>query len=404
MPSTDGDSAAHVAAFQPQPVRALFVIGALDGGGSERQMVELLKHLDRQRVAPHLLLTFGDGPLRSEVPADIPVFAFRPTRNLGWLDRWKARLRWWSYEFRSFVRSVLRKQAIEVVISKTLLASRDVHPACVAESVPHVIQAVGDPAHEWELYADVLPRGRAQVLPLYQSAALILANSRGLQQRIRTLYGLPDEHVAFLPNCYDFDRFDQAAQATTVSVRTDHWNVLSVGRLDANKNHHLVLRALEQVQRTRPDIPWTWHILGTGPLADALRSDVIAAGFQNRVRFHGFVANPHPWYRVDGVFVLSSQSEGSPNVLVEALAHALPVIATDCPSGPRELLADGRWGSLIPGNDVPAMAAAIITAYDERVTQRERAQAAAHNIRREYAPERTVRELERWLHRIARRT
>lgn len=132
--------------------------------------------------------------------------------------------------------------------------------------------------------------------------------------------------------------------------------VLGVGRLAKQKNFRLLIDAVARVQATHPI---RLIILGEGPLEEELKAHVRALGLENDICFPGFCDNPYAYMAHCALFVLSSSWEGLPTVLIEALYSGAPVIATDCPSGPREILADGRFGRLIPVNDLDALACAI---------------------------------------------
>jgi glycosyltransferase involved in cell wall biosynthesis len=88
-------------------------------------------------------------------------------------------------------------------------------------------------------------------------------------------------------------------------------------------------------------------------------------GLEQDVALPGFVANPFPFMKRAAMFALSSRWEGLPTVLIEALALGTPVVSTDCPSGPAEVLEDGRWGRLVPMGDEVALSEAILQALDE---------------------------------------
>jgi glycosyltransferase involved in cell wall biosynthesis len=102
-------------------------------------------------------------------------------------------------------------------------------------------------------------------------------------------------------------------------------------------------------------------ILGDGSERPALERLIEERGLQNFVRLPGFVVNPYAYMARAAVFVLSSIHEGLPNVLMEALACGTPVVSTDCPSGPRQILDGGRYGPLVPVGDPEALAEAILT-------------------------------------------
>ncbi len=101
-------------------------------------------------------------------------------------------------------------------------------------------------------------------------------------------------------------------------------------------------------------------ILGDGEERSRLEALVRRLGLQNDVRMPGFVPNPYPYMCHADLFVLSSRWEGLPGVLIEALYCGTPLVATDCPSGPREILADGKYGALVPVGNQDAMAQAML--------------------------------------------
>jgi glycosyltransferase involved in cell wall biosynthesis len=136
----------------------------------------------------------------------------------------------------------------------------------------------------------------------------------------------------------------------------NHPVILGAGRLTTQKRFDTLIRAFAQVgYRPRPRL----LILGEGPEQSALVQLAQQLGVAERVAFPGFVPNPRTQMAAAAVFVLSSAWEGFGNVLVEAMATGTAVIATDCPSGPREILCDGRLGPLIPVDDSDALAKAI---------------------------------------------
>jgi glycosyltransferase involved in cell wall biosynthesis len=135
-----------------------------------------------------------------------------------------------------------------------------------------------------------------------------------------------------------------------------------VARLDEiQKDHRTLLRAYAQLVRTqgggglREDLV----IVGDGGFRHELEALAMELGVGKRVHFTGYRNNPHAVVARASALVLSSRYEGMPMVLLEALALGKPVISTDCPTGPREILDDGRFGLLVPIGDVDAMAGAL---------------------------------------------
>ena len=144
--------------------------------------------------------------------------------------------------------------------------------------------------------------------------------------------------------------------------------VLGVGRLVPEKAFSVLLDAFRIVREM--DVDARLVILGEGPERKQLESKAEALGLANHVLFPGFVANPFQWMRRAGVLVLSSMYEGFGNVVVEAMALGTPVVSTDCPGGPREILEGGRWGELVPVGDSRVMAEAIVRTLTHRAASR----------------------------------
>jgi glycosyltransferase involved in cell wall biosynthesis len=135
--------------------------------------------------------------------------------------------------------------------------------------------------------------------------------------------------------------------------------VLGVGRLTRQKDFQNLLRAFAIVRQQRPA---RLLILGEGEERPALEALIAELGLGSDVALPGFVPGAHSCMARAGVFVLSSAWEGLPTVLIEALAMGAPVVATDCPSGPREILRGGELGLLVPPGDSKALAEGILAA------------------------------------------
>ena len=133
--------------------------------------------------------------------------------------------------------------------------------------------------------------------------------------------------------------------------------ILGVGALARVKRFDDLLRAFARVAR---EVDCRLVILGQGKEREALLRLAAELGVAARVDLPGFVGNVLPYMRAAAVLVLSSEREGAPNVLVEAMACGTPVVATDCPSGPRELLDGGRLGPLVPVGDIDALSRAVV--------------------------------------------
>lgn len=153
-----------------------------------------------------------------------------------------------------------------------------------------------------------------------------------------------------------------------------HQRLLAVGTLKTIKDYATLLEAVAMLRRT---VDARLLILGEGECRAELEAHARHFGIDGEVFMPGFVVDPAPYYRHAHLHVLSSTGEGLPTVLIEALAAGTPVVSTDCPSGPREILADGQFGRLVPVGDAAALATAMaesLATTHDRATLMGRAQ------------------------------
>ena len=193
----------------------------------------------------------------------------------------------------------------------------------------------------------------------YGRAARHVCVSNAAAVDLRASFGVASERIVTIAN--GVDGADLAARAAdalpdSAPIRTpEHLWLVAVGRLQAQKGFDILLAALAQPRASR----WQLLLLGTGPDETALRTQARQLGLATRIHFLGWDANPYRWLGRADAYVLSSRWEGMPNALLEALALGRPVIATDCQSGPREILDGGCYGRLVPPEAVEPLAEAL---------------------------------------------
>ena len=195
---------------------------------------------------------------------------------------------------------------------------------------------------------------------LYRGVDRIVAVSEGVAEDTRRITALPAARVTVVRNPVVTPRLAELAAAPCPHPWLEQSAVpviLAAGRLTEQKDFATLLRAFARVHAERPV---RLVILGEGRLRAALERLAGELGVRDSVALPGFTPNPYAWMARADLFVLSSAWEGSPNVLTEALALGVPAVATDCPSGPHELLAGGRYGALVAVGDDAGLAAAML--------------------------------------------
>jgi glycosyltransferase involved in cell wall biosynthesis len=206
---------------------------------------------------------------------------------------------------------------------------------------------------------------------LYRLADARVVPSRGAASDLARLMRVDDRDVTVLPNPVVDEALDRAAQQPIDEPWLgDGWDrpvIVAVGSLTARKDYATLLRAFARLRR---DQPCRLILVGRGRCQSSLAAQARALGIDDDVRMTGFIANPYPYIQGADVFAHTARWEGLGIVLVEALALGTPVVATDCPSGPAEILKAGSLGRLVPVADDEALAAALRESLREPVDRR----------------------------------
>lgn len=213
---------------------------------------------------------------------------------------------------------------------------------------------------------------------LYRFADGVVAVSEGVADSVVDGTYIDRSDVTVLYNPIPVSEIREQSQASI----DDEWlqssafePIVSVGRLEAQKDLSTLLRSFALVNRARPDTRLI--LVGRGSKREDLLALADSLGISDVVSLPGYVENAYAYMGHASVFALSSEYEGLPTVLIEALACGCPIVATDCPSGPREILSDGEYGTLVPVGDAPALRDAILSTLEtptdsETLTRRSR--------------------------------
>ncbi len=332
--------------MSPAPI-ALFV-PSLRGGGAERVALNLARGLANAGVPVHVVTARAEGPFLQDLPPEVRLVDLGAGRVLTAL---------WP------LAAYLRRERPAAIISFMDHANLVALWARRASGVPTRVVAT---VHNSALRATGNGRrGRASFMPLltrvfYRWADAVVCVSKGVADDLARTTGLPRDRFEVIYNPVITPELVAAAAAPPPHpwlARGEPPVVLGVGRLAAQKDFPTLVRAFALVRRQRRA---RLMILGEGAERLALEALVRELGMGDDVALPGFVAASHAYMAHAGVFVLSSAWEGLPTVLIEALAAGAPVVSTDCPSGPQEILRGGALGRLVPVGDPGALAEAIL--------------------------------------------
>jgi glycosyltransferase involved in cell wall biosynthesis len=197
---------------------------------------------------------------------------------------------------------------------------------------------------------------------LYPSSQSIIAVSYGVKRDLIENFNIPEEKVSVIYNPYDIDDIKIKSQEEVKHKwlnNQEYQTIITVGHLEKPKNYTLLIKAYKKAIEELPNARLI--IIGEGSELKRLTNLVSIFDLTNKIDFTGKLKNPFSYISRADLFVLSSDTEGFPNVLVEAMICGCPVISTDCPSGPNEIIEHGKNGILVPTADEKAMSEAIIS-------------------------------------------
>jgi glycosyltransferase involved in cell wall biosynthesis len=340
---------------------AIFLPGLL-GGGAERTMLNLAQGFAGRGYAVDLVLAQAEGPYLDQVPESVRLVELNTRHRSArrTLASLPALVRYLRREEPDGLLSALNRANIAAVWAWRLASI----PGRVVISEQNTFSSWLEKSSRWRTWLML-----QLVRSFYPWADAITAVSEGVADDLAQVVGVPRERIEVVPNPGVTPELRKKAQAPL-----DHpWFqpgqppvVLAVGSLTVQKDFPTLIRAVAHVQETRPV---RLLILGEGQDRPTLEAQVRKLGLEQSISLPGFVANPYAYMARASVFVLSSRWEGLPTVLMEALFCGAPVVATDCPSGPREILRGGQYGRLVPVGEVTALADAIQATLDDKTAR-----------------------------------
>ncbi|WP_338072131.1 glycosyltransferase [Haloarcula rubripromontorii] len=332
-----------------------FFVPSLTIGGAERVTVSVANGLSQRGYDVDLVVSYHEGDFRSDVAGTVNVVDLGTQRipGIGIGASVPALVRY------------LRRRSPQILFSQMTYANV-IHMASQVLSgadtvtISTIHNTLGMQEESKEKLVQWLQRRLA-----HQSDQFV-AVSEGVADSVVEHVGVDREKVSVLHNPIPVSEVQERAGESVEHPWVDSANrsvVLGVGRLERAKNFGSFLRAFERVHAARPDTRAI--VVGRGSKRTELETLAAELGIDDVVSFPGFVDNPYGYMAGADVLAMSSVHEGLPTVLIEALACGCPVVSTDCPSGPAEILKDGEYGPLVDVDDDEGLAAAIQRTLDD---------------------------------------
>ncbi len=382
-----------------KPVRIAFMLDNLSGGGAEKVILNLAAGFARRGHPVDLLVCKAEGVLRNYIPAGVnlvPLQSVSSARGVaaalladpsGFREIFDviANRRKLPKAFRyipaisehlkqngtSLLVSALPKSNINAVLARRMSGTKT---RIVIGAHIHLSAQGSEGSNRSKARVKAL---RPMMRRCYHQADVVVAVSKGVEQDTRAYLDLREDRVKTIYNPVAAREIKDLSEESPEHVWFDQHEVpviLGIGRFVQQKDFPLLVRAFAELRRKRPA---RLVLLGGDESSGEqvqhkieLEELAYKLGVTEDLDMPGYKENPYPYFRRASVFALSSRFEGFGNVLVEALFCGCPVVSTDCPSGPAEILRDGEFGRLVPVGDVKAMTEALDAVLDERIDSR----------------------------------
>ena len=332
--------------------KIVFFLPSLEPGGTERNVVNLINYLHDEGRIVSLVLGNKKGDFIKDVKAGIPIIDLNASSSLRLFFTLE---RYFKAQKPDIFISAFPR--INIIVLAAKIFSRSTTKVMITEhSVFSMLPVIARNAWRRAFARAFMP---PLAKMLYPKADAIICVSRGIAQDLSNIIGgAPKINVVYNPIIND-------TVYELADLPPDHpWFlnpttpvILAVGRLVACKDYPTLLKAFALVVQTQPA-----HlvILGDGPEKEALECLANKMGLSGQVAFLGFKKNPYAYMKRASVFALSSLQEGFGNVIIEAMACGTPVVSTDCPVGPGEIITHKESGMLVPVASPEALAKAIV--------------------------------------------
>lgn len=327
-------------------MRIGFVVTNLAGGGAEKAVLKIAAALAARGHRSDVILL--ESVILHAVPPQVQLHASTPagrTISTGWLGKRLAARR-----LAQLHALLVREQPFDLLVSTLPFADEVARRARLPRHWCRIANTLSaEVARLGAKLASKSARRLARYRRLYDGHRLI-AVSQGVGEDLRNALKLAHARIEVIPNPFDGAALRQRAAESAALPQKPY--LIHVGRFSGQKRHDLLLEAFAGLDER-------YRLVLLADPAPALASMIAARGLGARVTVAGFQPNPYPWIAGAALLVLCSDHEGLPNVIIEALLLGVPVVSTDCPSGPREILGEQLPECLVPVGNAPALRAAI---------------------------------------------
>lgn len=302
-------------------------IYSLSGGGAERVVSYLLPYLQKRGHSVHLVLM--NSTISYTLPKDISIHYLENSKPNEHGVFKLLKLPYLAYKYAKLTKKLKLTHSFSLLSRPNYV---NIMMRFFNKNPPKVIISERNYPSMQYGYGDLQSKiNKYLIKKLYYKADLTIGNSKANVEDLINNYNVCKKLTKVIQNPIDIDVIDKIPPVSDF-FDADYFNIITVGRLEAVKNHELLIKAMPLKGLSR------LYILGKGHLLAPLKKLVADRNFTDRVFFLGFDNNPYKYMKEADLFIFGSNHEGFPNVILEAMCCGLPILTTNCKSGPDEIL------------------------------------------------------------------
>jgi len=324
---------------------------SLAGGGAERVMITIANRLVKQKKDVTIILAQNINSYESELDGRITVVNLNCRRVIA-----------------SFLPLIyyLKSQSLDILLSTqtyvNVIAILSVKFSFVKTRI--IVREAITPSHnENSVYTKIINQLAKY---LYPCSHKVIAPSFGVKADLVNKFKLNSRMITVIPNPLSLGFIKKSATVVnnTAQLNNKDKYIIAIGRLHPQKDYQLLIKSFAIVLKT---VKAKLIIVGDGPEREKIINLAKKLNIQNYIQLTGFVENPFYILSRGALYVLSSKFEGLPNSMLHAAVLSVPIVATNCPSGPREILENGKWGRLVDVGNINEMADSMIDGLSGKV-------------------------------------
>lgn len=310
-------------------MRLGILIYSLSGGGAERVVSYLVSYCVKNNIDVHLILM--NPTIKYDIPESTKIHYIETSEpnESGVMKALKIPVL--AYKYAKLVKK------LKLTHSLSFLTRPSFINVLASKLTSHKFKVITNerafPSLQYSYKGFQSSFNKKLIKSLYKKSDLVISNSYGNASDLVDNFEVPTSKMKVIHNPIDLEKISNT-EANHTLFNTDKFNIITLGRLDIGKNHEMLIRAIHQLQNPLLRL----YIFGVGDMQETLEQLIEELDVKDQVKLMGFNSNPYQYLKTANLFIFGSNHEGFPNVLLEAMACGLPILSTNCQSGPSEIM------------------------------------------------------------------